>query len=100
MARGQILPIFTRPDRYGVNNRFRIVGTIDEMGTPGAYQVRLYNRRTGRLITETRSAPDGTWEIRGYPPSADGYFITGHDHTDPLRNADISDYITPEPMPT
>ena len=79
---------------------FRVHGTVDELGVVGAYRVRLYFRDSGRLAAETWSADDGTFELSGVPYLPGGYFAIAHDHTDPLHNAAISDFITPEPIPT
>lgn len=97
MASGAIIPVIVR--QAGRGQPYRIHGTVDELGAPGQYRVRLYDRQTGRLITQTRSRPDGTWSFDWIPYLDAGYFVTAHDHTDPLRNAAISDFITPEPIP-
>jgi len=97
MADGSIYGYKLRPPRLG---NYRITGTIDELGTPGPYRVRLYLRYNGQLIRARMSSPDGTWSFDWIPYREAGYFVTGHDHSDPLRHAAIVDYITPEPMPT
>lgn len=96
MAIGAVYGYKLRPAWFG---RYRITGTIDELGTPGVYLVRLYRHDSGQIMRTTRSTPDGTWSFDWIPYLADGYYVTGHDHTAPLRNAAISDFVTPEPMP-
>ena len=79
---------------------FRITGTVDELGMPGAYRVRLYMRASGTLVAEGMSGDDGAFVFDHLAYLDGGYFAIAHDHTAPLRNAAISDYLTPEPMPT
>lgn len=79
--------------------RQRVRGTITELGVPGPYRVRLFDRRTGRLLRETWSAADGAYQFAGIAYRPQGYVVVAHDRgADPL-NAAIADLVTPEPMP-
>lgn len=78
-----------------------VQGTVMTKGTPDFpvwRRVRLYARRDGRLIREAWSDPvTGAYEFRNLD-AALRYFVVAHDHTGQY-NAEISDDITPEPMP-
>lgn len=77
----------------------RITGTVTELGTPGAYRVRLFDRVTALCIRETWSAADGSYAFDRLANQPNGYFIVAFDHGDNPLNAAIADLITPEPMP-
>lgn len=79
--------------------RFRIRGTVTELGVAGAYRVRLFDRQSGRLLREGWSAADGTYQFDYLAYRAQGYVAIAHDHGDNPHNAAIADLITPEPMP-
>ena len=78
---------------------YQITGTVSELGVLGKYRVRLFNRRTGRLVREIWSGEDGTYAFRNIAYRLNGYFIVAYDHGDEPLNACIADLITPEIMP-
>lgn len=78
---------------------YRIVGTVTELGVPGAYRVRLYERRTGLLARETWSDAAGNYAFEFIASPDLGYFAVAHDNDGNPLNAAIADLITPEPMP-
>lgn len=78
---------------------YRITGTVDELGTAGAYRVRLFDRRSARCIRETWSAANGSYAFDWIAFRDKGYFVVAYDHGDSPVNAAIADLITPEPMP-
>jgi hypothetical protein len=77
----------------------RIVGTVTELGVPGAYRVRLYDRRTALLVREAWSDSSGNYAFNFIAYREDGYFAVAHDNDGNPLNAAIADLITPEPMP-
>ncbi len=96
-----MLGIRTGPLRWDLEDSgaYRIVGTVDELGVTGAYRVRLFDRRSGRLIRETWSAADGSYSFPYIAYRYQGYFAVAFDHGDNPLNAAIADLITPELMP-
>lgn len=95
---GRRFPFVSRADlRFG--GRYRIAGTVDELGTVGAYKVRLFHRLSGALVRETWSAADGSYAFDWIAYKDKGYFVVAYDHGDNPVNAAIADLITPEPMP-
>lgn len=78
---------------------FRITGTVDEMGVPGRYLVRLFERSSGWLLRETWSATDGSYAFKFLPYLNQGYVLVAHDHGASPQNAAIADLVTPEPIP-
>lgn len=81
------------------NGFHRITGTVTELGAPGSYRVRLFDRRTALCLRETWSAADGSYSFPNVAYQPNGYFIVAFDHGDNPLNAAIADLITPEPMP-
>jgi hypothetical protein len=77
----------------------RIVGTVTELGVPGAYRVRLYDRRTALLARESWSDSSGNYAFNFIAYRDKGYFAVAHDNDGNPLNAAIADLITPEPMP-
>lgn len=79
----------------------RIAGTVKNAGTPNFpvwRRVRLLCRRDCRLVREVWSDPvTGAYSF-DYINPAYTYTVIAHDHTGQY-NAEISDDITPEPMP-
>lgn len=75
---------------------FRIAGTVaidDSPDIPVRRRVRLFHKLSGRLVRETWSAEDGSYEFRDI--ANDTYLVVAHDHT--LQyNAAVKDSITPE----
>lgn len=82
---------------YG--GRYRITGTVTELGVPGSYRVRLFMRDNAFLLKEQWSATDGSYAFSYLAYRASGYFVVAHDHGATPRNAAIADLITPEPIP-
>lgn len=79
--------------------RYRVRGTVTELGVAGAYRVRLFDRRSGRLLREGWSAADGSYAFPNVAYRLQGYFVVAYDHGDSPLNAAIADWVTPEPMP-
>lgn len=86
-------PIFNWP--FG--GQHRIAGVAMELSVPGPYRLRLYERVTGQLVAETWSAADGTFVFDALANRPQSYYVVELDHNEPLRNAAIVDFITPEP---
>lgn len=78
---------------------YQITGTVDELGVPGRYRVRLFDRISGRLIREIWSAADGTYSFQNLAYRPQGYFVVAYDHGENPHNAAIADLMTPEAMP-
>ena len=89
--------LYSCDTRHGGN--YRIVGTVTELGVPGAYRVRLYERRTGLMAREMWSDSSGNYAFNFIAYRGDGYFAVAHDNDGNPLNAAIADLITPEPMP-
>lgn len=79
--------------------RGRITGTVDELGIPGRYRVRLYDRKLGRLLRALWSAPDGSYSFDYLKISEDGYLLVALDHGESPLNAAIADRVIPELIP-
>lgn len=90
-------PAFSRNSVFG--GGYRIVGTVTELGVPGAYRVRLYDRRTALLVREAWSDSNGNYAFNFIAYRDKGYFAVAHDNDGNPLNAAIADLITPEPMP-
>ena len=71
---------------------------VSELGVPGSYRIRLFDRQSARLIRELWSNTDGTYAFNNIAYRNQGYFLVAHDHTIPLHNSAISDFVTPTPM--
>lgn len=76
-----------------------IQGTVTELGVPGSYRVRLYDRKTGVLVREQWSATNGAYAFPDLASTANGYYAVAFDNPGSPFNAAIADLITPEPMP-
>ena len=77
--------------------------TVDRLGVPGRYPVRLYDRTSGALLRESKSAEaDGAYQFEFLPYLERGYQVIALDdpatRSDP-KNAAIADLMTPEAMP-
>ena len=94
---GRILNTLVRRDIYD-GGAYQITGTVEELGVYGAYQVRLFDRQSGRCIRETWSAADGSYSFPYIAYRLRGYFTVAYDHGDNPLNAAIADFITPELM--
>lgn len=78
----------------------RIAGTAAKLGAVGAYNVLLYDRRSGMLLARTVSASNGTFSFDGLEYRPNGYRLVAEDGAtvSPL-NAAVADLITPVVMP-
>ena len=79
--------------------RYRIAGVVDELGAPGRYRVRLFDRVTMRCLREVWSAADGSYAFNWIAYRDKGYLLIAYDHGDDPVNAAIADFVTPELMP-
>lgn len=77
----------------------RIAGTVSELGAPGQYRVRLFDRQSARALRETWSAADGSYSFPYIAYRYQGYFVVAYDRGASPLNAAIADLVTPEPMP-
>lgn len=77
---------------------YHIPLNVDELGLAGSYRTRLYDRYSGRLVREQWSGADGAVDFQYLAYRNAGYYATAHDHTAPLREAAIADFLTPELM--
>lgn len=78
---------------------FRIYGVTIKDGLPVSRQVRLFLKRTGQMIGQIWSAPDGSYAFNYIAYRENDYFVIAHDSGAAPKNAAIADFITPEPMP-
>lgn len=86
---GPVYPVST--EKYSDFGPRSLSGTvIDPDGNPLVRTVRAYHRITGRMVSETTSAADGTWAL----PVADtgDHFVVVHDD---VKNALIFDRVKP-----
>ncbi len=98
MTTGRVMTTILRRDMVD-GGGYRIHGSVAELGVAGAYRVRLFHRKAGRLVREVWSGLDGAYSLEWITYLDQGYFLVAHDHgVDPL-NAAIADLITPESMP-
>ncbi len=65
---------------------------------PGSYRVRLFDKRSGRLIRELWSASDGTYDFPYIAYRDKGYTIILYDHGANPKTAVTADFYTPDPM--
>ena len=84
-------------------SHYWIHSTVDRLGVPGRYPVRLYDRASGALLLESKSAAaDGAYQFQFLPYLERGYQVIALDdpatRSDP-KNAAIADLMTPEAMP-
>ncbi len=94
---GRILNTLVRLDIYD-GGAYQITGTVEELGVYGAYQVRLFDRKSGRCIRETWSLPDGSYFFPYIAYRETGYFAVAYDHGNNPLNAAIADYLPMELM--
>lgn len=78
---------------------YRIVITVDEQGVVGPYPLRLFDRRSGRLVRSAWAGADGVCVFENIAYRLQGYFAIAMDHGADPENAAIADLITPELMP-
>lgn len=84
-------------------SHYWIHSTVDRLGVPGRYPVRLYNRASGALLKESKSdIVSGAYQFQFLPYLERGYQVIALDdpatRSDP-KNAAIADLMTPEAMP-
>lgn len=84
-------------------SHYWIHSTVDRLGVPGRYPVRLYNRASGALLRESKSnATTGGYQFQFLPYLERGYQVIALDdpatRSDP-KNAAIADLMTPEAIP-
>lgn len=80
---------------------YKIWGTAKRLGAPVRRRIRLFERRSGRLIRETWSREsDGYYEFLNIAYRERGYTVVEYDNANELTplNADIKDLVTPAPM--
>lgn len=92
-----LYPDLHRSDYYD-GGRYRIIGTVTELGVAGPYRVRLFDRQSARCVRETWSNASGAYAFNNLAYRANGYFAVAYDHGDNPLNAAIADLITPELM--
>lgn len=68
-------------------------GLVTVAGSPASREVRALDRKSGLLLSRTRSAADGTYVLNGLDPRF-RYTVIAFDHTETF-NAVIRDNITP-----
>jgi hypothetical protein len=78
---------------------YRIYSNVSRLGLFGVYRVRLFDRRSGRLVRETWSASSGSYLFDYIAYFDKGYFVMAFDHSAEQVNAAVSDLLTPVPMP-
>lgn len=71
----------------------RVAGTVSIENVPGARQVRLFNKRSGLLVSEVWSSPTGQYEFNGVDADQE-YFVVAHDHLR-VYNAVVQDMLAP-----
>ena len=62
-----------------------ISGTTGNTSAQGPYLVRLFERKTGRLVRETWSDEQGFWQFDGLAAGRT-WFVVMHDHAGDVRN--------------
>lgn len=78
----------------GIRYPHKIAGTVTVDGQPAVKKVLAFNRATYELLGVTESAADGTWEIKGMPPTKEReVLVLALDDTGKY-NAEVADFIT------
>lgn len=95
---GRVINTFLRCDVEN-GGAYQITGQVTRLGSPGAYQVRLFDSLSGVLRRETWSTSAGIYLFPYIAYRFRGYFAIAYDHGDNPLNAGISALISPEPMP-
>lgn len=82
--------------RRAIRFSHKLAGTVTVQGEPQPRNVYVY-APSGRLLRRTKSASDGTWEVRFL--QAARYFVVARDRRpEPEFEAVIADMILPAPM--
>lgn len=71
----------------------RVAGVVTIENIPGARQVRLFNKRSGLLVSEVWSTPTGQYEFNNVDAQQE-YFVVAHDHLR-VYNAVVQDMLAP-----
>lgn len=84
--------------QYGsYHGNYRIRSRVYRLNVPGVYLVILFERLSCAQVSRTLSDIDGYYEFRNIAYILNGYFTVAFDNTlGDLRNAGISDLLTPE----
>ena len=72
-----------------------ITGIVTEDGVPCSKRVALVDRSNLTIIQRTQSNADGKYTFSGLNTDTNDYLVFGVDDDDPLKNAEIHDYIRP-----
>lgn len=75
----------------------KVNGTVDRLGVPGPYRVRLLDRATGALVGVTVSSTAGDYTVANAALGRMYQAVAQDDGPDPVQAA-AADYLTPEPM--
>jgi hypothetical protein len=78
-----------------------IYGTVTYEDLPGAgLLLRLYDRTTGELLSETTSDGSGNYDFNYWVPEGHKYYVVAFDsNLVPIYNAKIRDYLDPKLIP-
>ena len=97
---GRVIPATLRRDmQYG--GGYRIAGTAQRLGAGSRKRIRLHDRKTGYLIREIFSNPDGSFTMDYLKLIDQGYIVMELDDldNDPWLDPACADRVTPELMP-
>jgi len=80
---------------------YRIAGTAQRIGAGSRKRIRLHDRKTGYLIREIFSNPDGSFTMDYLKLIDQGYIVMELDDldNDPWLDPACADRVTPELMP-
>lgn len=85
---------------YYYGGRGSVSGSVKQKGTPSdtpvVRRVRLHQMRSGTLVAETWSTPNGDYQFK-YLDTAEKYYAIAFDHLGNYRGV-VADNLTPEPM--
>lgn len=88
----EILKIYNR--LIGFEGHKSIAGTVMKQGVPDASMVRCYEKASGLMVAQVRSAEDGTYQFFGLSENYK-YFIVSFDSFLQF-NAVIQDNVVPK----
>lgn len=92
-VRGKIRPALVGPVLEHFRGAGYVAGTVTVEGAAASRPVRLYDRVSGTLVAETRSAADGSYRFDGVAAERE-FLVLAHDDED-LHNAAPADRIAP-----
>ncbi len=78
----------------GIRYPHKIAGTVTVDGKPAVKKVLAFNRATYQLLGNTESAADGTWQIKGMPPTKEREILVLSLDDTGKYNAEVADFIT------